>query len=359
MTEPYFAARRMHHQRVWGRQWPAVDDVVGGLAAMQAQEFAVALWSVAQRTRRRPNRAALARAFDEGRILRTHLMRPTWHFVTPNDIRWLLDLIGPRVHAANAHYYRVHGVEGEAVGRSHVALAEAVAGGLHPTRVELQRVLEGIGIEARGMRLAYFVMRAELDGILISGPMRGRQHTYAALDERAPNAVALDLDEALAELTRRYFTTRGPATVKDYARWSGLTLFQARRGLDIVGPELDRAELDGRTYWFPPEEDPLTDIPTGQVDLVQGFDELVMSYSESRDALFMPGVPAEGPKLPFLHPILLGGRVAGAWRPAIGRTSATVEATLLRPARQHLMALELAVNRFGRYLGVPTDLHLV
>jgi hypothetical protein len=358
VIEPDLAARRMHGQRLWGRHWPSAGDAVGGLAAMQAQEFQVALWSVAQRTNRRANRAALARAFDEGRILRTHLMRPTWHFVTPNDIRWLLDLIGPRVHAANAHYYRVHGVEGEAVGRSNDALAEAVAGGRHPTRAELQRVLEGAGIEARGPRLAYFVMRAELDGVLCSGPMRGRQHTYAALDERAPNAIALHLDEALGELTRRYFTTRGPATVKDYARWSSLTLFQARRGLDLVGSELEHADLDGRTYWFAPG-DPPEHIDEGRVDLVQGYDELVMSYSESRDALLGLGVPDEGPTLPFLHTLLLDGRVAGAWRPAIGRDSATVEATLLRPGKTGRPFVEAAVERYGQYLGLPTDLALV
>jgi hypothetical protein len=347
----------MHGQRLWGRHWPSAEDVVGGLAAMQAQEFQVALWSVAQRTTR-ASRPAMARAFDEGRILRTHLMRPTWHFVSPNDVRWLLDLIGPRVHAANAHYYRVHGVEGEAVVRSNDALAEAVAGGSYPTRVELQRTLEEAGIEARGARLAYFVMRAELDGILISGPMRGRQHTYASVEERAANAARLDLDEALAELTRRYFTTRGPATAKDYARWSSLTLFQARRGLDLVGDELVRAELEGRTYWFAPG-DPPDGVPKGEFDLIQGYDELVMSYSESRDALAGPDIEVGAPKLPFLHPILIGGRVAGAWRPLIGTASATVEATLLGRGRPDLPSLELAVGRFGRYLGVPTELHLV
>src|SRR4029078_11255028 len=113
------------------------------------------------------------------------------------------------------------------------------------------------------MRLAYFVMHAELDGILISGPMRGRHHTYAAVEERAPDASRLDLDQALAELTRRYFTTRGPATVKDYARWSSLTLFQARRGLDLIGDELDRAQLDGRTYWFTPGDIP-EGVPEGE-----------------------------------------------------------------------------------------------
>jgi hypothetical protein len=356
VTEPNLAARRMHAQRLWGPHWSSPENVVGGLAAMQAQEFQVALWSVAQRTRR-ASRPTVARAFEEGRILRTHLMRPTWHFVSPSDVRWLLDLIAPRVHAANAHYYRGQGVEGEAVVRSNFALAEAVAGGNHPTRVELQRTLEEAGIEARGMRLAYFVMHAELDGILISGPMRGRQHTYAAVEERAPNATRLDLDQALAELTRRYFSTRGPATVKDFARWSSLTLFQARRGLDLVGDELVREQLDGRTYWLAPGDLP-DGVPKGEFDLIQGYDELIMSYSESRDALLGPDTPSGGPKLPFLHPILIGGRVAGAWRPVIGSASATVEATLLGRGRPDLPSLELAVGRFGRYLGVPTDLRL-
>ena len=206
----------MHNLGLWGTPPDDPLQVVDRLGVLQGQEFAYAKWSVAQRTKGAGD-ADIQALFDEGAILRTHLLRPTWHFVTATDVRWILELTAPRVHALNAYMYRQLDIDPKQLAKSNRLLSKHLAGSAHLTRKEIAAILEGSGIEASGLRLGYFLMRAELDGLICSGAMRGKQQTYALLEERAPNAETLGPDAALAELTRRYFTTRGPATIKDYA----------------------------------------------------------------------------------------------------------------------------------------------
>ncbi len=177
---------------------------------------------------------AVDRAFDEGRILRTHLLRPTWHFVAPADLRSFLSISGPRVQAFNAYYYRKFELEARQFVKSHAAIEKALQGRRYLTRAELSSVLAKARIDARGTRLAAVVMHAELEGLICSGPRRGKQFTYALMDERVPRRRVLPPDEALAELTRRYFRSHGPATIKDFVWWSGMTVAQAKAGMAAI-----------------------------------------------------------------------------------------------------------------------------
>ncbi len=319
---------------------------------MQAQEFAVARWSVAQRTVAE-SAAAVDRAFRAGVIVRTHLIRPTWHFVLASDLRWLLVVSAPRVHALNAYYYRKCGVGGRLAARTQNVLARALEGGNQFTRDELAHALERAGIRTNGLRLAYVLMRAELDGVIVSGAPRGKQQTYAAFDERVPHTPAVDREEALAELSRRFFLARGPATVRDYARWGSLTLRDARRGLAMVRASLAHEEVDGRTYWFDPEA-PEARAKSPVVDLVQGYDECIMSYSESRDVLVGSAAPASLGDASFIHAILLDGRLVGHWRLVAQNRGAVIETRFYRPLnRAETRALEAAVERYAHFAGAP------
>lgn len=185
------AELRMHNQRLWGSTFETAEEAVRWLVAMQAQEFPVAKWSVAQRADGVSN-AAVDKAFAEGTILRTHILRPTWHFVLPEDIRWLLDLSAPRVNALNAHYYRKLELDEGLLAETDALLANALEGGRELTRNELAAELDRAGIHATGMRLASIVMRAELDAVICSGAMKGKQHTYASFAERVPQTSILD-----------------------------------------------------------------------------------------------------------------------------------------------------------------------
>jgi hypothetical protein len=351
------ARSRMVNQRLWGKPFATPEEVVGWLGAMQAQEFPFAKWSVAQRANG-VDAVAMARAFDQGAILRSHFLRPTWHFARAEDIRWLLAATAPRVQALNAHYNRQHGIDEELAAKSNALLAKALEGGTHLTRKELAAVLGRAGIVASGPQLAYIIMRAELDAIVVSGAMRGRQHTYALLDERAPNAIRLDRQEALATLTRRFFVSRGPATLKDLARWSSLTLAECRLGVEMIESELDHEEIDGRTYWLGSGSTGPKPGPRPRADLVQGYDEVIMSYSESKDVVapLTRDLVVKDRRV-FLHAILLDGRVIGHWRHDPPRHSVIIDTIVYRPLDSaEARALDDAVGRYARFLGVPATL---
>jgi len=352
MNRHDIARRRLHNQFLWGTKYRRMEDVVGRLAALQAQEFAYARWSVAQRIN--GSSAAIDRAFTTGELLRTHVLRPTWHFVLPADIRWLLRLTAPRVNALNAYTYREFGLNESVFAKSNALLARALEGRKHLTRGELAAQLQAAGIEASGIRLAALLIRAELDAVVCSGPLRGKQHTYALLDDRVPAQKLMDRDEALAELTRRYYTTRGPATLRDYLWWSSLTVADGKRGIAMIERDLTSEVAEGRTY-HDCSAKPGTSPPFPAIDLIQGYDEYVMSYSESKDVLF----PEVGNRrtTPYLHAILLNGHLIGHWKHVVQKDVMKIETDLYRkltaPERDALLG---AAERYGRFVGTPSVL---
>jgi hypothetical protein len=237
---------RLHNQCITrtGHRRPA--DVVAWLGAVQAQEFVPAKWALGLRLPDTATEAAIDRAFDAGRILRTHVMRPTWHFVAPADIRWMLELTAPRVHQVLSHYCRRLGLD-NAIRTRAAAVFERALDGQALTRGELGTHLGRAGIAAKGVPLAMLTIHAELEGVICSGPRRGKELTYAQLAARAPRAARLPRDEALSTLTKRYFRSHGPATIRDFVWWSGLRTSDAKRGL-----EMNRAQnviVNGTTYW--------------------------------------------------------------------------------------------------------------
>jgi hypothetical protein len=240
---PSIAARRLVNQGIIGagRRRPA--DVVVWSGAMQAQEYEPAKWAVGLRMRDGASDAEVERAFERGDILRTHVLRPTWHFVAPNDIRWLLELTAPRVHARMAPFNRQLELDARTLTRGTAVIERALGERGCLTRAELAEQLRRAKLAMSGARLAHLVMHAELEGVICSGPRRGKQGTYGLLAERAPNANRFARDEALGELARRYFRSHGPATIRDYVWWSGLITADAVRGLEMIGPDVKRQRV--------------------------------------------------------------------------------------------------------------------
>jgi hypothetical protein len=347
------AVRRLHSLRLEGARFEAPEDAVRWLGAVQSQDYGPAKWSLGERTAGADD-AAIDRAFAEGTILRTHVLRPTWHFVLPADIRWMLELTAPRVHALNAYYYRQLGLDDEVLARSTALLAGALRGGNRLTRKQLTAVLQGAGLATEGFRLGYMLMNAELQGVICSGPLEGRQHTYALLDERAPQDAGLTRDEALAELTLRYFTSHGPATAKDFRWWSSLTAADVGAGLELVAPRLQHETVDGLSYWSAASPPPQTSAPT--VHLLQGYDEYVVGYSESKWVLDAAGIARAlaQARAVFNGVVILDSQVAGQWKRTLKRTSVVIEAALYRPLDDHqAQALAAAAAAHGAFLGLP------
>ena len=313
-------------------------EAVHWLGAMQAQEYAEAKWSIAERLDGCTD-ADVEEAFARGEILRTHLMRPTWHFVTPADIRWMLRLTAPRVHAANRYSYRKFELSDDTLERAHEVIAAALADEEPKTRPELAGALAAAGIVADGLRLGYILMHAELEELVCSGPRRGKQHTYARFASRVPETPELTRDEALAELALRFFSSRGPATERDFSAWSGLTVTDAKAGRAMVVGRLDSGADEG------------TSAPGAF--LIPMYDEIGISYKDLRMVLARQP-PREGM---LSRPIVIDGLTVGSWKRKLTRQAVLIEATLFTElSAAETSALEAVAERFGRFMELPATL---
>ena len=346
---------RLRNQRLSGAGFSKPEDVVSWLGAVQAQEYADAKWALALRMRR-ATETGIERAFAEGRILRTHVMRPTWHFVTPGDIRWMLALTGPRVSAAMAPYNRRLELDSRVFRRSQRAIVKALRGGTHLTRQELKTVLHRAGVPADDVqRLAHIVMQAELAAVICSGVRRGKQSTYALLDERVPSWRTLSRDEALATLASRYFTSHGPAQLQDFAWWSGLTMADARRGLAMVERTVNRDVIDGKTYWRSSSGGVRTGAHTAC--LLPLFDEYLIAYKDRSAALDPSRWTRAAPRDPFSASVLVNGQVVGGWKRVVTSQRAFVTITPFRSiTRSDKSAIADAAAAYSVFLARQLDM---
>jgi hypothetical protein len=345
--------QRMVQQQLTNPSFENPADVVAWLGAVQSQDYAGAKWAVAQRTKPSMTDVAMEQAFTDGAILRTHVMRPTWHFVTPADIRWMLALTAPRVHAVNAYYYRSSGLDSETFHRSNETLIKTLEGGKYLTRPELASALEQAGILSEDLRLAYLIMRAELDGVLCSGPRRGKQFTYALLEERVPPTKKLENDEALAELTKRYFISHGPALLKDFAWWSGLTMTEAKEGIELTKSQLHHEVINGQSYWSSANIPPVRENgPTAY--LLPNYDEALASFKDYSAAVApqYEKMWGNGDTI-FSHYMVIDGWIVGSWKRTLTKKSVAIETKPFRPLTDaESQAIAGAAQRFGEFLGL-------
>jgi hypothetical protein len=357
MTE--LGVQRLFIQRLQGAKFDKPEDVVSWLGAVQAQEYPGAKWALGLRTAGL-NDDAIDISFNAGKILRTHVMRPTWHFVAPADIRWLLELTAPRVHAVNAYMYRQLEIDDSVMQHSISVLTKALEGGQFRTRAELGAALAEAGIIADRMRLGYIVHYAELEALVCSGPRRGKQFTYALLAERAPQAKSLPRDAALAELSERYFTGHGPATAQDFSWWSGLTIADAKAGIEMVKSLLEQLIIEDQTYWFS-EASPASadDRERTQAYLLPTYDEYVIGYTD-RSAMFEavhdpdlkdPQALFPEGSLVFDSLILIDSQVVGTWRRTFKKGAVVIETRPLKTFDDAAyQAIREAAQRFGDFL---------
>ncbi len=352
LTLTAIASRRLRAQRLTGEPFASAVEGVRWLGAVQSQDYGGAKWALGQRTRGTTD-AELDRLFDEGAILRTHVMRPTWHFVLPEDIRWLLELTGPRVRLGLASRHRQLEIDNQVIAQSEAAFASALADGRSLTRSELGQVLAAAGVSPDGQRLPHLIMAAELDGLITSGPRRGTAFTYALLEERAQRTRTLDRSQALLELTRRYFRSHGPAQVQDFVWWSGLMAADARTGIAAAGGALERQVVDGKEYWFDAEAGPPPPADSA-AHLLPNFDEFTVAYRD-RTALHPDG-PFDPTRFSFgsilSNVVTVGGRVHGAWRRTVAAGGLRLEIRLRDRMKQaERAAVEEAGQRLSRFLG--------
>ena len=347
---------RLARQHLTGKPLAGPVEVVRALGAVQAQDYAGAKWAIGMRARGATD-AAIEAAVADGRILRTHVLRPTWHFVLPEDIRWMLALTGPRIAQAMSSYNRKLGLTPAVFRRANAIIARALADGSHLLRTELAASLRGTLGPLPGNRVAHIMMMAELDAVVCSGRRRGTQPTYALLDHRAPSQAAVDRDEALRRLATRYFDTRGPATIHDFSWWSGLPVGDARRAVEILGPALSSVEMGGRTLWTSRVRRTAA-VPPGVAHLLPNYDEYFIGFRDRSSIGQRAGIGAvTGGNALINHVVTIGGQIVGGWKREQRGDAIVVSMKLAdRLSRAERAQVETARARFEKFVGGPVRL---
>ncbi len=350
------ARRRIRRQHLEAPHAASASAVVRDLLAVQAENRDQAAWAVAARTARR-DAADLAALLDSGEVLRTHVLRPTWHFVAADDLGWLLELTAPRVRTlVHRQLTASPGWAAEVVDRASACVVDRLSATPDQTREQLGRALGDDGMPATGQQLMLLLAVMELDRLVCSGCWVAGAHTYALYADRVRPAPRLDRDEALAQLAWRYFGGHGPATERDLAYWATLTLTDVRRGLDLARDRLASFEHDGRTFWHAPDPD----APGGPGEppghLLQILDETYRGYQDSRMVLDAAGLVPRG-REPAAGMALVDAQMVGWMKRTVG-ARVRFDVTPLRPlGPADLAALEGAAARYGAFLGLEHELH--
>lgn len=341
--------RRMRHSRVVGRGFASPAAAVAWHGAIQAQDYAGAKWSVGQRVGA-AGEGDVDRALTEGTIVRTHVLRPTWHFVARDDIRWILELTAPAVLRKIRRRYEQLDLHPRVLARCSSVIAAALEENGRLPRALLGRLLQGRGIDTSMPRLSFILMHCELDGLICSGGLDGNQQTHALLDQRVPPSPPRDRESAVAELVERYLQSHGPATARDLRWWSSLSAADVDAALGALASKLTREVVDGMTLWSLRPE-----TARGRargVHLVQAFDELLVGYTESR----LAGDPrADAARASWTDPtlpggiLLLDGSVAGHWSRTMTTASLRLEVRLYEPGTPTAEAVAAAGEALGRF----------
>jgi Winged helix DNA-binding domain len=344
----HLVRQRLVNQGLAASTFRDARDVVDWFGAVQAQDFQGAKWALGLRARAASD-ASVEAAYNAGDILRTHVLRPTWHFVTPADIRWLVALTGPRIIARMAPRHRQLELDSATIVRSCRTLERALSKA-DLTRRELTAVLERAGIRLTPQRLSHLLMISELEGRICSGPLREGRLTHALTDRRAPASPALPREEALAVLAQRYFRSHGPATLADFSWWSGLTIREARAAVEVAGDSVAEDALVRGAY-RPAGKARRPRAPRPRASLLPNFDEYLVAY---RDRSAILGGHVVDPWDTLANTLIVDGLAAGGWRVRRVKDALAVEVA----ARRRLSGDEIdrvahAVARYGSFLRQP------
>jgi winged helix DNA-binding protein len=345
-------AQRLRQQRIGHNPFASAAETVRWFGAVQAQDYLGALWAIGLRTRG-ASETSIEQAISERKIVRTWPLRGTLHFVAAEDARWMLDLCGPRTLARNtARLKREYGIDSRVVASSRKVLSDALCGGNCLSRPELYRRLDDAGIATKASRGLHLLWWLAHEGLICVGPRAGKQQTFALLEEWLPAVPPRSREESLAELARRYFTSHGPATVRDFAWWSGLTATEAATALEMVAKELAAQTIDEQIYWRAPVD--TTTRPARGCQLLPAYDEYTVAYQD-RSAIMTSKVAARADSGHgiFHPPIVIDGQVAGTWSRVLKKDTVAITCRLFVPLdRRQQQALGAAAQRYAKFLGV-------
>jgi hypothetical protein len=343
---------RLQNQHLAASQFTKPAEIVKWLGAVQAQDYSGAVWALGQRLKG-CTAEIVEKAFTNGDIIRTHVMRPTWHFVAPEDIRWMLKLTAPRVLASTAFRKRYLGLTDGILLKCANVLTKALEGRKQLARSEISAALQHAGIATDEQRFIHIMMEMELQQLVCSGGRIGKQFTYALLDERVPKAAVLRREEALATLAERYFTSHGPATLQDYAWWSGLTVADSKTGLEMVKSKLNSEVFQDNTYWF--ADNSVKAAGKSSVALLlPNYDEYIVSYKDRSAAIAEKDISKADPRgTIFNNTIVINGQIKGLWKRSFKKNTVVVDIAPFKPlSKATKTAVTAAAKRYAKFLGM-------
>ncbi len=352
MNSSDIAWQRLRRQHIVDTAFTDPHDVVAWMGAVQAQDYLGSLWAIGLRTRDAAERSIEA-AVAARTIVRTWPMRGTLHFVAAEDVKWMVELLAPRAVARAAGRRRQLGLDDNVLDRSKAAVIAALEGGKQVRRAELYQALAAANIAPDGQRGLHILGHLAQEGLICFGCREGKQPTFVLLDEWVPQAKRMEREAALAELTQRYFTSHGPATLQDFTWWSGLTTAEAKAGLSLVGTQLIRETVGQQTYWLP-QYTSSSRASAPSMTLLPAFDEYVLGYRE-RSAILDPR------HRQYVHPgnngmfsptIVHEARIVGTWRRGFKQGQVVVTPVPFEPLTGHEWdGLVDAAAGYARFVG--------
>lgn len=305
---------RLLNQQLSAPQFRQPKDLVSWMGAIQAQDYTMVRWAVGMRLKS-PSLQMVEKALHQGEILRIHVMRPTWHLVAAEDIRWMLKLSAQRIKSANDSFAKGHELEitEDTFTKSNLLLENILCGKKSMTKQEIAEQFEHSGLPATNYHISRFMARAETEGILCSGECRGRLHTYALLEERVPPMPDPTKDEALARLARSYFRSHAPATLQDFIWWSGLPITEARQAIYLIESEMTSEQWKDQT-WYIHNTCRTRGKTSGSLFLLPPYDEYLIGYKDRTDVLPREYYSKAFTNNGLFYPVIVhDGQVIGNW----------------------------------------------
>jgi hypothetical protein len=356
MDTSNISTARLRNQQIAATNFKTVGELVGWMGAIQAQDYNQAKWAIGARLPHLTE-AQIESAFNQGEIIRTHLMRPTWHFVSADDIYWLLELTAKQIKSTTKSRNRDLGLTEAVLEKSKEVLIKSLEGNRALTREELSDQLNLAGINTYEQRMPHILMEAEIDGIICSGVMQEKKQTYALLAERLPVKKNFSKDEALALLAKKYFTSHGPATLPDFVWWSGLPIADARKALEMNKATLISETIGTDTYWFSDSLNRTVPLPDS-VYLLPAFDEYLISYKNRSSAITLENHTKAISNNGIFRPVIVvNGQISGLWKRTIKKDSVLIELDHFRPhSKTEIRLIEKAAETFGHFSGKKTEI---
>lgn len=349
-------ALRLSNQQVSHQRFNKPKDVVAWMGAMQAQDYGMARWAIGVRLPS-SNSTTVQQAIDKGEIVRTHLLRPTWHFVSAADAGWIIDLTAPHIKALMKSRLKELELTPKVLSKSLSILDKLLRDGVHLTREEIVTALQKHKIVTGDQRSSHLLMWAELEKIICSGAIQGKKNTYAHFGKRVREQKPLSRDEGLYRLAERYFTSHGPATLLDFANWSGLPMTDVRKAIKLTEDILTSEKIDSNVYFL--REGGAGDSAFDQVYFLPAFDEFVIGYKDRRACLLDEHKAVVISNNGMFFPIVVfRGKVVGSWKKSIARNEVKIVHELFTEApatrKFNAMLKRGAEDASGFFSGIRT-----